>query len=663
MSDEEFVDDGSELCKPPPPLPEGVRKVVIKEADTKNISRKPKDGDEVTVDYVGSLESDGTEFDSSHSRDAPFVFTLGEGEVVKGLDLGIVTMHKGEVAKFTLQPEFAFGEQGKAPAIPPNATVIFVVELVSWVSKDDLFGDGGVIKSIQQEASGWERPKKGSEVRITLKATAKDGTVLEDWSSRDYTVGSTDLGSLATAVNKALSGMYEGEKCCLTCTKDYASTHGEVAIDLHLEGLYSITDVSLRKDQTVWKKQIKEGEGSDIPQDGCRVTLKVETATDGTTPLPGFTGPREFKFIAGDGDVCDALEAVCVDMKKGERAVLTCNAPSKSCDASIGFSGATEGITKVVLTIEMLDFTCPVQAWKMSNMEKVAVAAARKDGAAYLYKKNRMELALRKYKLVIDGVSDTSNFNDSLKLDAAELKAAAELNKAACYLKLGDFTSTLITCNGVLKTDRHNVKALFRRAKAHYGRDEYIEAINDIERVLQLDPENSEAKALLPHAHRGKKKKDKEGMSTYSKMCQGLGKLNAGEEKKKPEPKAPEPEPPQERSDKVMVSFRMEMKCEAGEHLRVSGSADVLGAWDAAKSIELTLLPPKWEPPTGSHRAPPVHYIWEAVVEVPESEEWVEYKYLVRGPTGDREEGAKHRLHVAGMGGTRQRLTDTWRNY
>ena len=55
-------------------------------------------------------------------------------------------MKKGEVAKFTLAPEFAYGDDGSPPKIPAKATLVFEVELISWASKDDLFGDEGVLE-------------------------------------------------------------------------------------------------------------------------------------------------------------------------------------------------------------------------------------------------------------------------------------------------------------------------------------------------------------------------------------------------------------------------------------------------------------------------------------------------------------------------------------
>lgn len=87
-----------------------------------------KNGDMVSVDYTGTLE-DGTVFDSSQGRE-PFTFTLGAGDVIAGWDQGILGMKVGGERKLTIPPELAYGETGSGSKIPPNATLIFTVELL-----------------------------------------------------------------------------------------------------------------------------------------------------------------------------------------------------------------------------------------------------------------------------------------------------------------------------------------------------------------------------------------------------------------------------------------------------------------------------------------------------------------------------------------------------
>ena len=92
---------------------------------------KPQPGTKVSVHYTGSL-TDGTVFDSSVSRGQPIEFTLGVGQVIKGWDQGIAQLCKGQKAKLTIPPELGYGAQGAGGVIPPNATLIFEVELVDF---------------------------------------------------------------------------------------------------------------------------------------------------------------------------------------------------------------------------------------------------------------------------------------------------------------------------------------------------------------------------------------------------------------------------------------------------------------------------------------------------------------------------------------------------
>lgn len=89
-----------------------------------------KAGKRVRVHYTGRLV-DGTKFDSSVDRGDPFGFMLGAGEVIQGWDQGVAGMKVGGKRKLTIPPELGYGNRGFPGAIPPGATLVFDVELVS----------------------------------------------------------------------------------------------------------------------------------------------------------------------------------------------------------------------------------------------------------------------------------------------------------------------------------------------------------------------------------------------------------------------------------------------------------------------------------------------------------------------------------------------------
>ena len=103
--------------------------LMYKFLDNKN-SNKPKNGEKVKVHYKGML-LDGTVFDSSFKRNQPIEFTLGVGQVIKGWDEGISLLGVGDKASFIIPSDLAYGESGAGGVIPPNAPLIFEVELIS----------------------------------------------------------------------------------------------------------------------------------------------------------------------------------------------------------------------------------------------------------------------------------------------------------------------------------------------------------------------------------------------------------------------------------------------------------------------------------------------------------------------------------------------------
>ena len=92
--------------------------------------KQAKAGDLVSVHYTGWLE-DGTKFDSSKDRNQTFRFNLGAGMVIKGWDEGVAGMKIGGTRKLTIPSELGYGSRGAGSVIPPNATLIFEIELLA----------------------------------------------------------------------------------------------------------------------------------------------------------------------------------------------------------------------------------------------------------------------------------------------------------------------------------------------------------------------------------------------------------------------------------------------------------------------------------------------------------------------------------------------------
>ena len=108
----------------------GVKKHIITEGTGEN----PQDHDEVQVYYTGKLHTNGKVFDST-TEGTPFKFSLNEGSVIKGWDIGVSSMKKGEKSEFILEPQYAYGERGAGNDIPGNSTLNFEIELLDFGKK------------------------------------------------------------------------------------------------------------------------------------------------------------------------------------------------------------------------------------------------------------------------------------------------------------------------------------------------------------------------------------------------------------------------------------------------------------------------------------------------------------------------------------------------
>ncbi|KAK4732905.1 hypothetical protein R3W88_025893 [Solanum pinnatisectum] len=536
------VDEEKEIGKT------GIKKKLLKEGEG---WEHPSKGDEVEVHYVGTL-LDGTQFDSSRNRGTPFKFKLGEGQVIKGWDEGIKTMKKGEKALFTIPPDMAYGESGSPPTIPPNATLQFEVELLSWISVKDICKDGGIFKKILVEGEGWQNPKDLDEVFVKYEALLEDGTVV---SKSDGVEFSVQDGYFCPALSKAVKTMKKGERVLLTVKPQYAfGETGKVAsgdeggvppnatlqINLELISWKIVSEVT--NDKKVLKRILKEGEGYERPNDGALVIVKlIGKLQDGTVFVKkGHNEEEPFEFKIDEEQVVDGLDKAVKKMKKGEIALITIQ-PEYAFGA---FDSPQElaivpGNSIVYYEVELVSFVKEKESWDMSTQEKIEAAGKKKEEGNVLFKAGKYVRASKRYEKAVSFIEYDSSFSDDEKQQVKLLKVSCNLNNAACKLKLKEYKEAAKLCSKVLEIDSKNVKALYRRAQAYIQLFDLDLAELDIKKALEIDPDNRDVKLEYKVLKEKIKEYNKKDAQFYGNIFAKMNKLEqSGEAKNEAAPMA-----------------------------------------------------------------------------------------------------------------------------
>lgn len=173
----------------------------------------PPHGADVSVHYVGTLLDGGKQFDSSRDRGQPFTFKLGQGQVIKGWDVGVATMTRGERSILTLRHDMGYGASGSGGTIPGFASLVFDVELLDFETKEKVTEDGLVVKEVLVAGKGHQKPKPGAQLKVNLigRVEGKDFLNQQELS---FVLG--DVEAVPQGVEEVVSKMLVGEKSLVT---------------------------------------------------------------------------------------------------------------------------------------------------------------------------------------------------------------------------------------------------------------------------------------------------------------------------------------------------------------------------------------------------------------------------------------------------------------
>ncbi|WCJ35596.1 Peptidyl-prolyl cis-trans isomerase FKBP65 [Euphorbia peplus] len=535
--DDELDEEPGEVIESAPPLKVGEERQLTNSGLKKKLLKRgvgwetPEFNDEVTVHYVGTL-LDGTKFNSTRDSDEPVTVKLGQGEVVAGLDNAVITMKKGECAVFTMPPELGYGVAGRN-GVPPNSVVVFEIELISWITVVDVSKDGRIIKRIMDKGHKMESPGDLDEVLVKYKVALADGTVIANTLEGGVEFHVKD-GHLCPALPKAILTMKGGEKVQLIVQPQYGfgkegkdAGDGTLSVppdsvlkfDLELLSFKPVVDVT--GDAKVFKKILKQGEGTHVADEGAIVTVSYLARLQNGTVFEkkGLDGEQPLQFTTDEEQVIAGLDRAASTMRKGEQAILTISPEYGFGSIEVKRDLATIApCSTLIYEVAMLDFVKEKVPWEMNNQEKIEAASRKKEEGNVLFKSGKYQRARKKYDKAADCVVEEGSFGDDEQKLVKSLSVSCWLNGAACSLKLNDFQEAIKLCSKVLDNEFNNVKALYRRAQAYIETSDLVSAEQDIKKALEVDPGNREVKSLQKTLKQLEAESNKRDAKFYSNM-------------------------------------------------------------------------------------------------------------------------------------------------
>jgi hypothetical protein len=303
--------------------------------------------------------------------------------------------------------------------------------------------------------------------------------------------------------------------------------------EVKLSEIFQTKDCSFVKGSGVVVKEVVQaglGAWCDNPTDEGYALLLIEEVrcSDGLRVFPGSDGgTMRLEIVPGNGQVCDALECALLEMRRHETALVTCK------DTALCIGGAPLGNTSplpaggVTFRVTLEDYGKGPDIWTFDEEDRLKFALRRKIEANRLFGEGRYHLARERYKRIIELFHhmDKKQFRDRFLGRAETLEHCREirkhcrLNAAACSLRIKDPHDAKTYCDAVLQGEPENTKALYRRAQAFYNCSDFVQACNDLARLLDIDASITEARQLYENAKKVRSRADRKQRETFKFGC------------------------------------------------------------------------------------------------------------------------------------------------
>ncbi len=358
----------SRPAAPPAEIPEnavvldsGLAYVVLKEGEE---GPSPTIGDKVTVHYTGTL-TDGTEFDSSRTGGAPAEFSLGG--VIPGWNEALALMTKGSRHQLIIPPDLAYGAQGAPPRIPPNATLIFDVELIDFVvapkmrqgvAANQTTSQSGLVSEVVTEGTG-PVPGENDVVTVDYAIWSPEGELLDWAGNRTGPFKGDRSGMRLPFMTEAVFNMKVGTRMRFEVPAELGvgqPTVWELELlsteELDMPTFVMPTADELKTTESGLQYQVIEAGEGPAPSPQSQVTVHYAGwLTDGTSFDASYKRGEPTTFpVMG---VIDGWKEGLQLMKKG--AVYRFVIPSKLAYGATGSQGGIPPNSDLVFHVELID--------------------------------------------------------------------------------------------------------------------------------------------------------------------------------------------------------------------------------------------------------------------------------------------------------------------
>ena len=280
--------------------------------------------------------------------------------------------------------------------------------------------------------------------------------------------------------------------------------------------------VDISGDGGLLKKITSEGSGDEMPAAGDEVRAHYTgTLDDGTKFDSSVDRGTEFKFKIGKGQVIKGWDEGFATMKKGEKAILRCRSDYAYGDRATGKIPANATLN---FDVELLGFEPPKkELWEYTEEEKLAEAASLKEAGTSAFKEKDFETAVAKYE---DAIGYLENVDEG-----ESVWVACQLNCAQAYLNLKEYALASEKATKAPSKDANNVKALYRRGIARNFQGLPEEAVTDLNKALELDPNNKSVRVEITKAKKLIQEANKKTKAAYSNM---FSKISVYDDKEAP---------------------------------------------------------------------------------------------------------------------------------